>query len=164
MTAKNDIGWPEAVGRLAGARSRAEICAAMLKRYGDKQQIAQGQLDYGEGKANFDAVIAGLITALTEGGKPKSLPSLETDLERGGQALQRFAKMVSDLTPSSSGRKDIIANIAKATIKPVIDALSAAISALYNNHRNDDALTRETIKTQLEATKWLSFAEVKVSE
>jgi hypothetical protein len=164
MTVKKDIGWPEAVGRLAGARSKAETCAAMLKRYGDKQQIAQGQLDYGEGKANFDAVIAGLITALTEGGKPKSLPSLETDLGNGTHALQQFAHMVSKLTPSSSGRKDIIGDIAKATIKPVIDALSAAISALYNNHRKDDVLTRETIKTQLEATKWLSFAEVKAAE
>ena len=35
-----DIGWPEAVGRLAGERSKAEHCAAVLNRYGDKQQIS----------------------------------------------------------------------------------------------------------------------------
>src|SRR5207245_111106 len=28
-----DIGWPEAVGRLAGERSKAEACAASLKAY-----------------------------------------------------------------------------------------------------------------------------------
>src|SRR5450631_1899099 len=63
-----DIGWPEAVGRLAGERSNAETCAALLKGYGDPQQIAQVQLAYGEVKANFDGVIAGLVTALTDGG------------------------------------------------------------------------------------------------
>jgi hypothetical protein len=76
-----DIGWPEAVGRLAGERSKAENCAASLQGHGDEQQISRGQLAYGEAKAKFDAVIAELITALTEGGNPKSLPGLETDLK-----------------------------------------------------------------------------------
>jgi hypothetical protein len=53
-----DIGWPEAVGRLAGERLKAETCASLFKEYADKQQIPQGQLAYGEAKANFDAVIA----------------------------------------------------------------------------------------------------------
>ena len=73
-----DIEWPEAVGRLAGERSKAETCAALLKGSGDQQQISRGQLAYGEAKANFDAVIAELITAISEGGNPKSLPSLES--------------------------------------------------------------------------------------
>jgi hypothetical protein len=38
-----DNGWPEAVGRLAGERSKAETCAALLKSYGDQQQSIQGQ-------------------------------------------------------------------------------------------------------------------------
>jgi hypothetical protein len=46
----------------------------------------------------------------------------------------------------------------------VIDALSAAVAALYSNHRKDNALTRETIKTQLEAAKWPIFAEVKAAK
>ena len=156
-----DIGWPEAVGRLAGARTRAETCAAVLKAYGDEQQISRGQLAYGEAKANFDAVIAELVTALSEGGSPKSLPSLQTDLEHAGEGLGKFCKMVSDLLPSTSGHKGILGDIVKGAIQPVIDALSAAVAALYSNHRKDDALTRETIKTQLEATKWPNFDEVK---
>jgi len=43
----------------------------------------------------------------------------------------------------------------------VIKALSEAVAAIYDNHRKDDDLTIETIKTQLEATKWPDFAEVK---
>jgi len=159
-----DIGWPEAVGRLAGERSNAENCAAALKGYGDEQQISRGQLAYGEAKANFDAVIAGLITTLTEGGAPKSLPSLETDLEHGTTSLGKFCQTVSDLLPSASGRKDVVADIAKAAVEPLIKALSEGVAAIYNNYRKDQALTRETIKTQLEATKWPDFAEVRAAK
>lgn len=158
-----DIGWPEAVGRLAGERSKAETCAALLKGHGDKQQSFRGQLAYGEAKANFDAVIAGLVTALTEGGNPKSLPSLQTDLEHGATGLGNFCQTVSDLLPNASGQKGVVADIAKAAVEPVIKALSEGVAALYNNHRKDDALTIETIKTQLEATKWPEFAEVKAA-
>jgi hypothetical protein len=164
-----DIGWPEAVGRLAGERTNAETCAVLLKGYGDKQQIsrdqlAHGEAAYGEAKAHFDAVIAGLVTALTEGGAPKSLPSLETDLEHGATSLGNFCKMVNDLVPSTSGRKDVVADIAKGAIEPLIKALSEGVATIYNNYRNDQALTRETIKTQLEAAKWPNFAEVKAAK
>jgi len=159
-----DIGWPEAVGRLAGERTKAETCAALLKGYGNIEQISQGQLAYGEAKANFDSVVAELATALTEGGNPKGLPNLETDLEHGAEGLGKFCQTASDLLPSASGRKGVLADIAKGAIQPVIDALSAAVAALYNNHRKDEALARETIKTQLEATKWPNFAEIKVAK
>jgi hypothetical protein len=159
-----DIGWPEAVDRLARERSKAETCARGLKAYGDEQKIAQGQLAYGEAKANFDGVISGLITALSEGGNQKSLPGLETDLEHGASDLGKFCKTVNDLLPSSSGQKDVIADIVNDAIQPVIDALSEGVAALYNNHRKDDALTIETIKTQLEAAKWRNFAEVKATK
>jgi hypothetical protein len=42
--------------------------------------------------------------------------------------------------------------------------LSDGVSTLYNNHRADDALTRATIKTQLEAARWPAFSEVKAAE
>jgi hypothetical protein len=158
-----EIGWPEAVGRLAGERSKAETCAAMLKGYGDTEQVSQGQLAYGEAKANFDGVIAGLVAALTEGGNPKSLPSLETDLEHGAEGLGKFCKTVSDLLPKSSGRKGVLADIAKGAVEPLIKALSEGVATIYNNYRKDQ-LTRETIKTQLEAAKWSNFAEVKAAQ
>ena len=55
----------------------------------------------------------------------------------------------------------MLTGIVAAAVEPVIKALSEAVAAIYNNHRKDDALTIETIKTQLEATKWPDFAEVK---
>ena len=48
----------------------------------------------------------------------------------------------------------------KAAIEPVIEALSAGVAALYNDYREDDALTRATIQTQLEAAKWPAFEDV----
>lgn len=164
MACATDIGWPEAVGRLAAQRSRAETCAAGLKGYGDKQQIFQGQLAYGEAKANFDAVIAGLITALAEGENPQGLPSLETDVENGASGLGKFCKMVSNLLPDTAGQKDVFADIVASAIEPMIKALSEAVAALYNNHRKDNALVIATIKTQLEAARWPNFAEVKAAD
>jgi hypothetical protein len=98
-----EIGWPEGVGRLAGERTKAETCAAVLKGYGEIEQISQGQLAYGEAKANFDAVVAELVTALIEGGNPKSLPGLETDLEHGAEGLGKFCQTVSGLLPKKFG-------------------------------------------------------------
>jgi hypothetical protein len=158
------IGWPEAVSRLAEERSRAELCIVSLKRYGNQQQIDQGRLAYGTAKANFDGVIAGLIIALGESGNPESLPGLDAKLAQGATGLGQFCKSVSDLVPNSSGQKGVLDEMVKAAVEPVVKALSAGVATLYNNHRKDDALTKQTIQTQLEAAKWPDFAEVKAAQ
>ena len=157
----SEIGWPEAVSRLAGERSKAETCGGALKAYGNPQQLAQGQLAYGIAKADYDAVIAGLLTALTEGASPKSLSSLNSALEDGASNLAKFCESVGNLLTSEAGQKGVLVDIVKGAIEPAVQAVSQAIAAIYNNHRKDNALTRETIKTQLEATKWPNFAELK---
>src|SRR5215470_12902605 len=97
--------WPggrEAVARLTKERSNAEVCVASRKGRGNSEQVSRGRLMYGAAKADFDAVIAGLMTALAEGGNPESLPSLEAELERGAAALAAFCKTVSDLPLSTA--------------------------------------------------------------
>jgi hypothetical protein len=158
------IGWPEAVGRLAAERSKAEICVALLKGHGDAAQISRGQLAYGLAKADFDFVIAGLVTAVAEGGKPESLPSLEAKLEHGASALLEFCKAVGDLLPSTSGQKNVFFEIAKIAIEPLIKSLSEGVAALYSNYRKDNDLVRLTIQTQLVAARWPDFAEVKAAQ
>ena len=59
-----EVTWQEAVARLARERTLAETCAALLKRNGDTAGIARGVLAYGEAKAEYDGIIAGLIVAL----------------------------------------------------------------------------------------------------
>src|ERR1700730_16765126 len=56
------------------------------------------------------------------------------------------AKMVSDLVPNASGRKEVLADIERGAVEPVIETLCEGVAALYNNHRIDDALTVETIR------------------
>jgi len=158
------VSWPDAVSQLAGERARAETCVSLLKKYGDDAQIARGQLSYINAKADSDAVIAGLITSLSARQEPESLSSLQTKLSSGISGLLEFCGTVSDLVPKISGEKGVLADIAKMIpIEPLLKMLSDGVSALYNNHRSDDALTRRTIQTQLEAARWPAFSEVKAA-
>jgi hypothetical protein len=159
------ISWPEAVARLTGERVKAEDCAALMKKYGDDAQIARSQLTYTNAKADSDAVIAGLITALSAGQTPESLSSLQTKLGSGASALREFCGTVSNLIPNTAGEKGIAADIAKMIpLESLLNKLSDGLSALYKNHRSDDALTRKTIQTQLEAARWPAFSEVKTAQ
>jgi hypothetical protein len=158
------ISWPEAVAQLAGERAKAETCVALMKKYGDDAQIARAQLTYTNAKADSDAVIAGLIAALSAGQAPASLSSLQTKLSSGVSGLVEFCGTVSNLLPNAAGQKNVILDIAKVSIEPLLKMLSDGVSALYNNHRTDDALTRRTIQTQLEAARWPAFSEVKAAQ
>jgi hypothetical protein len=150
---------------LTGERARAETCAALLKKYGDDAQIARAQITFNNAKADSDAVIAGLITALSAGQTPESLSSLQTKLSGGVSGLAEFCSMVSKILPKTDGQKGIATDIAKMIpIETLLNRLSDGVSALYNNHRSDDALTRKTIQTQLEAARWPTFAEVKAAQ
>jgi hypothetical protein len=156
--------WPDAVAQLTSERTKAETCVALVKKYGADAQIARGQLTYTNAKADADAVIAGLITALSVGQQPASLSSLQAKLSSGVSSLAEFCGAVANLLPSTAGQKDILTDIAKGAIQPLLKMLSDGVSALYNNHRTDDALTRRTIQTQLEAARWPSFSEVKAAQ
>ena len=158
------ISWPEAVAQLAGQRANAETCVSLVKKYGDDAQIARGQLTYTSANADADAVIAGLITALSAGQAPVTLASLQTKLSKGVSGLVEFCGMVSNLLPNTAGQKNVVTGIAKVAVEPLLKMLSDGVSALYNNHRTDDALTRRTIQTQLEAARWPAFSEVKAAQ
>jgi hypothetical protein len=158
------ITWPEAVAQLAGERAKAETCVALMKKYGDDARIAHAQLTYTNAKADADAVIAGLIAALSTGQAPASLASLQTKLSSGVSGLVAFCGTVSNLLPNTAGQKNVVVDIAKVAVEPLLKMLSDGVSALYNNHRTDDALTRRTIQTQLEAARWPTFSEVKAAQ
>jgi hypothetical protein len=156
--------WPEAVAQLTGERTKAETCVSLVKKHGNEAQIARGQLAYANAKADADAVIAGLITALSAGQQPASLSSLQAKLSSGVSGLAEFCGAVADLLPSTVGQKGVIEDIAKASILPLLKMLSDGVAHLYGNYRNDDALTRRTIQTQLEAARWPTFSEVKAAQ
>src|SRR6266849_8637681 len=98
------MSWPEAVGQIAGQRTKAETCVALMKRYGNEAQIARGKLTYANAKADFDAIIAGLIAALSAGQTPASLSSLQAKLTGGASGLGEFCGTVSNLLPKTAGQ------------------------------------------------------------
>ena len=149
-----EIGWQEAVARLAHERTRAETCVRLLKTYGDESTLSRGDLTYGEAKAEVDAVIAGLIVALAKEEEPATLPDLETRLERGVRGRQAFCEQVKPLVPNQSGEKNVIADLVAGALGPMIEA----VKEVYFHAEEADRLTRATI--QLEATKWPAFADI----
>jgi hypothetical protein len=163
------ISWPDAVGQIAGERAKAETCVALMKKYGDDAQNARGEITYSSAKAEFDAVIAGLLTVLSAGQTPASLSSLQDKLSSGVSGLVKFCGTVNDLLPKTAGQteKGVGEMIEIANMIPfeqLFRMLSDGVSALYTNHGNADALTRRTIQTQLEAARWPAFSEVKAAQ
>jgi hypothetical protein len=161
------ISWPDAVGQIAGERAKAETCVALMKKYGDDAQKTRGAITYTSAKADFDAVIAGLIVALSAGQAPASLPSLQEKLNSGLSGLSQFCGAVINLLPKTAGQtgKGVGIDILKAIpLEQLLKTLSDGVSALYSSHRSDDALTRRTIQTQLESARWPAFSEVKADQ
>lgn len=158
MTRSKPIGWQEAVATLAGERERAQTCAALLKKHGSDAQVSRGALGYGEAKAEFDAVIAGLIAALAEGKKPKSLPDLEARLERGLKARETFCAEVVTLVKPTEGEKSGLTDILGGG--KVLTALIDAVKELVLRWVDEEALTRKTIEAQLKSARWSDFGAI----
>ena len=151
-----EINWQEAVARLARERTLAETCAVLLRKYGDQEAKDRGSLAYGEAKADYDGVISGLVVALARKGQPESLPNLQARLQHGFDKRQAFCLSVEPLVPKSQGEKSPIADIVTGVVKPLTDA----VVAIWSRTRDDDALMRKTIQTQLEATSWPALDKV----
>ena len=154
--------WADAVAQLAGARTKAETSVAILKKFGDSGHLARGQLIYSDAKAEADAVIAGLIVALSAKGKPEKLSSLQERVERAVTGLAKLRNMAESQLPKLEGTKEF-SDILKGAIEQLQKPLTDAVVALYNNFRADNELTRKAIQTQLEAARWPDFAEVKAA-
>jgi hypothetical protein len=159
VLAASEINWQEAVARLAQERTQAETCARLLKKYGNPAAIAHGELTYGEAKAEYDAIIAGLSVALAQKKQPESLKDLQARLQRGFAKREAFCQSVQALVPSQTGEKGVVDQIVSGALDPLIKA----VVAIYMRAKDDDKLTRETIQTQLEATSWPAFDGVSSS-
>ena len=155
LAQQQDVNWQEAVARLAQERTRAETCARLLKKHGDAAAVDRGALAYGEAKAEYDGIVAGLGVALARKEQPASLSDLEGRLRRGFEQREGFCRAAQALLPpAATGEKGVIDGIVKGAVEPLVQALLA----IWTRARDEDALTRATIQTQLEATSWPAFA------
>jgi hypothetical protein len=166
--------WPEVLASLARVRTRAETCTALLKQYGDKAQIERGNLIYAQAKAEADAAITELIVDLDTGQAPQLKLIDQTYMKNAISGVAELCNAVVVLVPSaqnngSSSAGDKVQTFSENT-KVVIDVskskslfkrlgehLSDPILAFYRDRQSRDALTRRTIRIQLERMKWPSF-------
>jgi hypothetical protein len=152
------LGWPEVIGLLTKARTQATTCIQVLKSNGDKPTLTRVQLTYGMAEGEMDGVIAGLTTALVQGGDPSSLPTAQASLKTAGNGLKEICDAaVKTVTPNTKG---IWEELAKGAVEPLIKAISDGVGALWTRHVEKDKLEIETKKTQLEAAKWPKFSDI----
>ena len=150
------MNWQDAVAILSQERTRAEACVRNLAKYGDDPAKARGALAYAEAKSEYDAVIAGLVTALARKQQPDSLGDLELRLQRGFEKREAFCASAATLVPAAGGQKGIIDEIVKGAVEPLIQALEH----IWTRAKDDDVVMRKTIQTQLEAARWPEFDSV----
>jgi hypothetical protein len=150
--AQTSLGWPDMIDLLAQQHSQAEACVETLKSGSDKAI----QLTYETAKSQSDGVIAGLTVALVQGGKPDGLPTALTSLRKAGDGLQQVCNAALSAS-TAAGSRGVVGDILKAPIEPIVNAISAGVSALWTGHVEKDKLEVETIKGQLEAAKWPDF-------
>ena len=116
--AQASLGWPEVIALLTKARTQATTCVEVLKSSGDKAALASARLTYGMAEGEMDGVIAGLTTALVEGGDPDRLPTVRTSLETSGKGLKEICDAaVKTITPNTKG---VWEEIAKGAVEPLI--------------------------------------------
>jgi hypothetical protein len=151
--------WQDAVAELAGERTKAATCVRLLKRNAkdDQAMLDRGELSYGEAKGEMDAVIAGLITAVASHEEPASFSTLELRLNRGIELREAFCAEVRELLPpAEAGSKGVWDTLIGGMAGPGVEL----VKQLYEDYRDSGELTRRTIETQLEATRWPAFAAV----
>jgi hypothetical protein len=156
--AQAPLGWPEVIALLTKTRTQATACVEVLKSSGDKAALASAQLTYGMAEGEMDGVIAGLTTALVEGGDPDRLPTVRTGLETSGKGLKEICDAaVKTITPDTKGVWD---EVAKGAVEPLIKAISDGVGGLWTRHVDEDNLELATKKSQLEAAKWPRFGDI----
>jgi hypothetical protein len=156
--AETPLGWPEVIALLAKAKTQATACVQVLKSNGDKAAIATAQLTYGMAEAEMDGVIAGLTTALVQGGSPDSLPTARTSLETAGKGLKEICDAAVKTTAPNT--KGVWEEIAKGAVEPLFKTISDGVGALWTRHVEKDELELETKRSQLEAAKWPKFQDI----
>jgi hypothetical protein len=144
------------VALLAKERTLAVTSVRLLKKYGDTVAIDRGSLSYGEAKAEYDGIIAGLIVTLACKEDPISLSYLQMRLVRGFDKREAFCKDVRTLLPTVTGEKGVMDSIVVAAIGPLLQALQS----IYSRATDENDLTRTTIQTQLEAATWPEYTSI----
>ena len=132
----------------------------LLKTYGDDERPQPRRSDLRRGESRSRRGHRRALVALAKDEQPATLPDLEARLERGVKGREAFCAEVMLLVPDTSGEKNVIVDLVSGALGPVIEAVKEIYFRAREDANEQDRLTRLTIQTQLEATKWPAFADI----
>jgi len=161
MKVDNINKWKSIISLFSNERMIAVETVRKLKKNDNSETIEVGRDYYEKVKFEYNDVINHLIIAIVAKEKVPSSLELEEKLNSACKKRDLFYSFVmTDVKPtiqSEIGKKELITLLAAA-----IGPLCLAIQFIYTNKKQLDTLTRETLKTQLEATIWPDFELVKI--
>lgn len=161
MKVGNVNRWQSIIRLFSNERMIAVNKVRKLKKNGNSETIENGREYYDKVKFEYNELINGLIIVIVAKEKIPSSVDLEKKLNSSYIKRNSFYSFVTtsvDISKQSDiGQKELISLLA-ASIGP----LCLAIQFIYTNKKQLDTLTRETLKTQLEATIWPDFEFVKI--
>jgi hypothetical protein len=160
-----DPAWPQAVERLAREKILAEACASILKTFAEGLPMArvQGERLYARAQADMNGLVRLIIADLASEGSPAERPELRHLLEavpRQRQALCDHVAAVSGPAlrdqPEHAGAADLLEEGRSKSAGSIAD-VAVRIRQAY---RAADQAERATIIAQIEAARWLAYADV----
>jgi len=131
------------VARLS--RELAETCAAVIIKYGDKTTVDRGAIGYGDAKADYDGLIRGLITALSQDAAPESLSDLQVQLQRAHDSLEAFCSEARKLAPApKAGTKGDLFDMVGESIGKLVEA----VATIWGKKIDVAESTKKTIQSR----------------
>jgi hypothetical protein len=150
----------EAMGALAREKSAAEQYAVVLATVGKKDMATylRGISLYAEAKAEFDGLIAQLVTGLRDGHDPTTSEAFKQALQRAAEKRIAFTTFVTnDVIGKIEGAKPglpAIIVVAPELIKAITDAGLSIWTAFHKVGKEK----QDEILGDLERVKWRPFA------
>ena len=160
-----EIGWRQAVDRLARERTLAEGCASILKTFADEAPMArvQGQRLYARARADMDGLVALLIVDLTGERSPAESPELRQRLEAVLGQRRTLCRHVDAVVGAALRDQDahalLVERLGEGASATKDTAIGLAVE-LWQAYRHADQDLRRTIISAIGATRWRDYAEV----
>ena len=163
--AGQDVGWRQAVDRLAQEKALAEGCASVLKTFADDAPMArvQGQRLYARARADMDGLLALLIMDLASERSPAEIPDLSQRLETVPEQRRALCRH-ADATIGTALRqhRNAAALLAAGSGATTSSLINAAVQ-IWKAYRAADQVSRAAIISGIEAARWLAYAAVPVA-
>lgn len=156
------MDWTDAVTELHGLTARAEGCVRTPKRVtGDPVVLGRFDGMYSEARGAVEGLVARLVVSLRDGTAQEELAALKGRLGEAVALKERFCEGVRDLVERQPGaRTEGERDLATTLLPEAMALLGAAVGALFGAIAMREKMRRDTIATQLEATRWRGFEEI----